>query len=84
MNRIAYEEVKDESDGTTPRIEEALHSAWSYAPGEAAGKYIGKREIVLEDGEMIIFRYYYEPDGAERRFRYRTEPEYDPGRRKKK
>ena len=43
MNRIVYEEVKDESDGTTPRLEEALHDAWSYAPGEMPGKYIGKR-----------------------------------------
>lgn len=42
MNRIVYEEVKDESDGTTPRLEEALHDAWSYAPGEMPGKYIGK------------------------------------------
>ena len=84
MNRIVYEEVKDESDGTTPRLEEALHDAWSYAPGEMPGKYIGKRKIVLEDGEVITFRFYYDPSGSEHRFRYRTEPEYKPGRRKKK
>lgn len=83
MRRIVYDEATDESDGTTPPLKEALHNAWSYAPGEAAGQYIGKREIVLEDGEMVTFRYYYDP-GGEFRFRYRTEPDYSPKRRKRK
>ena len=40
--------------------------------------------VHLEDGEVITFRFYYDPSDSEHRFRYRTEPEYEPGRRKKK